>query len=259
MAYTPKSGKTGKQPLRMARRGPSPAVWAAIIAALVLLALLAFLVWSSMQPTRAPLPQAEVSNLPRLPSGPSVTQAEQMQLPNAPPLTQAEQQQLPSGPPVTQAEAPPQASGVITWEWALYKVNPTVLGVPMGEQMPGHQFVAVGVTIYNQSSVSVDVDHNAFRLTVDRRVYTTDVWSSANAVVGGMPFLGPTTLLPNATLDGFTGFMIPEQYQSAMADWQPRVPPTVEVRRIDPATTQPESTGLPQPEPPSAPWDDEEQ
>lgn len=214
----------------------SPAVKAAILLGGLLLVAVP-VVLALTRPGQSPVtenPAAEI-NLPLAPPLPAVNR---QQLPAAPPLTQTQVQPPPQESmieaPATPAETVPQASGTITWKWLLYPVNPTVLGISVGQLMAGYQFAALGVTIANHSTVPVAVDNNAFTVTVDGRTYSSEVWSTGHAVIQGLPFLAPATVEPGGSISGFTGYMIPQQFRRGTANWRPAVPETVQVQRIDP-------------------------
>ena len=135
----------------------------------------------------------------------------------APPLTRTQVQAPPQESlaevQTTAPEPAPVASGTITWKWLLYPVTPTVLGISVGQRMPGYQFVALGVTIVNRSTIPVDVDNNAFTVTIDGRTYSSEVWSTGHAMIQGMAFLAPAKLEPGGEMSGFTGYMIPQQFR----------------------------------------------
>lgn len=218
------------------RPGLSPVLIGAVLVGIVLLAALGWMLYRSFGRTEAPLPESPAQNLPALPPGPPLPETKQELPPPGEPLTKTEAE-LPPGKPVTEAApAPPpepQASGQITWSWALYPVSPQVLGVPLNPS-PGFQFVALGVTIRNQSTVPVSVDHNNFFVTADGRSYAAELISSA-ITFNQLPFLAPTTLQPGATMGGCVGYMIPASYARVSADWRPPgVPSTVKIVRVDP-------------------------
>jgi len=94
---------------------------------------------------------------------------------------------------------------------------------------------------------------------VDNRTYTSEIWSTASAVFGGLPYMVPTTLAPGGRFGGYTVYMIPERFSRVTANWQLTVPPTVKVVRVDPKvpvvdTRQPQAT----PQPQAMPWGDEQ-
>jgi len=94
---------------------------------------------------------------------------------------------------------------------------------------------------------------------VDNRIYTSEIWSTASAVFGGLPYMVPTTLAPGGRFGGYTVYMIPERFSRVTANWQLTVPPTVKVVRVDPKvpvvdTRQPQAT----PQPQAMPWGDEQ-
>lgn len=212
-----------------------PVLIAAVLVGVVLMAVMGWLLWKSFGKTTAPLPENPAQNLPPLPSGPPLPEVKQELPPPGEPLTKTEAELPPSKPVTEAAPAPvePQPSGQITWSWALYSVSPQVLGVPLSPS-PGFQFCALGVTIKNDSTVAVAVDHNHFFVTVDGRSYGAELISSA-ITFNQLPFLAPTTLQPGATMGGCVGYMIPATYAHVSADWRPPgVPSTVKIVRIDP-------------------------
>ena len=209
----------------------------AIIVAVLLLIVIAVALWSTLHP-KAPLPPAPATKLPDLPT-PALPEARQKPLETAP-LPETKVPALPQA-PVTEVqpqpkEEPAQPSGTVTWRWMLYPVSPSILGQQIQGSMAGFQFVALGVTIYNQSTENVAVDNNAFSLNVDGKIYRSDQFSTADAVISGFPFLAPTTLAPGGTVAGQTAFMIPRVFSRVSADWQINVPKTVKVVRVDPGT-----------------------
>lgn len=208
----------------------------AIIAAILLLIVVALVLWTTLHP-KAPLPAAPATNLPNVPT-PALPEASQKPI-EAAPLPETKVPAAPKA-PVTEVqpqpkEEAPQPSGTVTWRWLLYPVSPSILGQQIQGSMSGFQFVALGVTIYNQSTENVAVDNNAFSLNVDGKIYRSDQFSTADAVISGFPFLSPTTLAPGGTVAGQTAFMIPRVFSRVIADWQINVPKTVKVVRVDPA------------------------
>jgi hypothetical protein len=207
----------------------------ALIAAVLLAAAIGLLIVRALTKSNAPLPAGPATVVP-VPQGlPEVRQ------PNLPQAALPETQ-VPSIPqaPVTKIETPaappPEASGTVTWRWMCYPVSPSILGVQIQSQMPGYQFVALGVTVYNQSSENVPVDNNAFWLNVDGRIYHSDQFSTADAVINGLPFLTAMTLAPGGTVGGQTAFMIPATYGRIAANWNLSLPKGVKVVRVDPVT-----------------------
>ncbi|MEN6545192.1 MAG: DUF4352 domain-containing protein [Armatimonadia bacterium] len=208
----------------------------AIVAAVLLLIVIALALWTTLHP-KAPLPAAPATNLPDLPA-PALPEARQKPI-EAAPLPETKVPAAPQA-PVTEVqpqpkEEAPQPSGTVTWRWLLYPVSPSILGQQIQGSMSGFQFVALGVTIYNRSTENVAVDNNAFSLNVDGKIYRSDQFSTADAVISGFPFLSPTTLAPGGTVSGQTAFMIPRVFSRVVADWQINVPKTVKVVRVDPA------------------------
>ncbi len=157
-----------------------------------------------------------------------------------PPLPAVDQQPPAPSPPLPQATPParaPQYTGTITWRWAIYPVDPQVLGILLGDKVAGNQFVALGVDVWNQSNARIEVKSGDFRLVVDGRSYPTDVWSTGSAsIVEGLPVMSPEAveLLPGGSLSGTTSYMIPARYQRLLPEWRVQVPPGVKVVRIDP-------------------------
>lgn len=216
--------------------GPStkPLGVIAVIAALLLAAAMAIIIYTAMHRHNAPLPAGPATNVP-IPS--ALPEVKQKDLPQAA-LPQTNVPAIPEA-PVTKVEPPPvekapEASGTVTWRWMCYPVSPSILGVQIQSQMPGYQFVALGVTIYNQSTENVPVDNNAFSLNVDGRLFRSDQFSTADAVISGLTFLTAQTLAPGGSTAGQTAFMIPNAYGKIMANWSLSLPPGVKVVRVDP-------------------------
>jgi hypothetical protein len=210
----------------------------AIPVVLVVAVLMGFLIYKIAHKPQGALPTtvAETTDLPAPQPLPAVKESTEPAPAALPEVKKPEGTQAPvveAAPP-----KPPENKGTITWRWALYPVNAQILGVPL-EATPGYQFAALGVTIYNQSNASVAVDHNAFRVNVDGRVYAAELISSA-ITFQQMPFLIAATLQPDANMAGCIGYMIPVQYRTVVAEWQVIVPPGIKVVRVDP-------TGTPQP------------
>lgn len=211
----------------------------AIAAAVVLALLMGFLIYSAMQRRNAPLPAGPATNVPVPQALPEVNQ------PNLPQAALPETQ-VPAAPqvPVTQVTPPPvekepDPSGTITWWWQLYQVTPSFISMYLGNPLPGHVFVALGVTVQNQSTVDVEVsnDRDEFSLNVDNRLYRADVLRTADAIFfNNVPYLVKTTLRPGGRANGFTVYPIPVRYSQVTVEWHPNVPRTVQVVRVDPKT-----------------------
>lgn len=209
----------------------------AIITVILLVAALLFMLILNAQKPQSPLPAAPLGKLPPLPDAPSVAKVEAEPVPQSP-LPEVEAEPVPQE-PVTKTEAPPQPqgpSGTITWYWQLYEINPQILGVSMGDKMPGYLYVALGISVVNQSTANVTVsnEQNQFKLNVDNRLYSSDLWKTAEAVISGLKFLVPTELAPGGSIGGYTVFMMPEQYRQVMPIWNLSVPEGVRVVRVDP-------------------------
>lgn len=185
----------------------------AIVTVVVLAAALLLLLILNNKST-SPLPAAPTGSLPPLPNAPSVAKVDADAVPMSP-LPETQAQPVPQE-PMTKVEAPPpQAgpSGTITWYWQLYEINPSIIGVSMGDKMPGYLYVALGISVVNQSTVNVMVtnEQNQFKLNADNRLYASDLWKTAEAVISGLKFLVPTELAPGGRLGGYTVFMVPER------------------------------------------------
>lgn len=256
-------GKKYLAPAPPPDKKPNPTMpllgWIAIAAAVLLVIALALMIYANFLRPQPALPAAPQLQLPDLPPAPALPQKKAEAEPG--PALPQKQVEAPAAEPLPQAPpAPekPQPSGTVTWAWQLYPVSPSILGVQIQSQMPGYQFVALGVTIWNQSTEEVPVDNNAFTLNVDNRIYRSDQFSTADAVISGLPFLAATTLAPGGTIAGQTAYMIPRSYRGVVANWQLNMPPTVTVRRIDPKVPMPNPKPAPQPAAPRPmPWDDE--
>lgn len=235
--------------------------WIALAAIALLIAIIAVLVYLNYMRPQRELPAAPQVQLPDLPKGPALPEKKVEDVP-APSLPQAQVVPQPQ-PPVTQAPPAPakqEPSGTVTWSWQLYPVTPSILGVQIQNQMPGYVFVAMGLQIWNESTENVPVDNNAFTLNVDNRIYRSDQFSTADAVINGLPFLASTTLAPGGRVQGQTAYMIPRVYTRVGADWQLNLPPTIKVRRVDPksAVVPSQNYTPPAPQPKGEmPWDDE--
>jgi hypothetical protein len=248
---------SGKAPYPPPENRSRQTVLLAIIAGVLLLAIVVLALIMGGR-SNAPLPANPVDTA-SLPLAPPLPDVRQQNLPATTPPLPETRVQAPPQEPVTEVRTPepePEPSGTITWKWLLYPVNPTVLGISVGRLMPGYQFVALGVTIVNRSTVPVDVDNNAFTITVDGRTYVSEVWSTGHAVIQGMPFLAAATLEPGGSMSGFTGYMIPLQIRRAVANWRPLVPPTVKVERVDPPSPM-SGPPAPAPSPSASPFADE--
>ncbi|MCE5237964.1 hypothetical protein LLH23_05680 [bacterium] len=247
----------GKKP----RAGLPLYAWIALIVIGLLIVAIAVLVYFNYVRPQPELPAAPQVQLPDLPKGPALPEKKVEDAPSAAlPQTQVTPQ-----PQAPLAQAPPQPqkpqpSGTVTWAWQLYPVTPSILGVQIQNQMPGYQFVAMGIQIWNDCTENVPVDNNAFTLNVDNRIYRSDQFSTADAVINGLPFLTATTLAPGGRVQGQTAYMIPRVYSRISADWQLQMPATVKVRRVDPksAVVPAGQYTPPTPQPKGeAPWDDE--
>lgn len=228
----------------------------ALLAALLMAVAMGLLAWKALHPTRAPLPSGPSTSIPTLPSAPALPEVRQQNLPQAP----LPQTNVPAAPqsPVTEVTPPPlpqkaQPSGKVIWRWQLYQTNPQIMGVGIQEQTPGALFLALGVTIYNQSTESITVgnEHNEFSLNVDNRIYTSEVFSTAANVISGFSPMVPTTLAPGGTFNGQTTFVVTGRFQHVMPNWQMNLPPGVKLERVDPAQPviwlRPASTPAPAP------------
>jgi hypothetical protein len=225
----------------------------AILAGVLLLLIIGLVVYQNFFRPQKALPEAPQVVLPPLPAAPGLPEKKVTDTP-APGLPETKVVP-PAAPALPQAPPPPQKqepSGTVTWAWQLYQIPLTfVVTVPT----PGYQTVALGVTIWNQSTENVLVsnEQNQFTVNVDNKIYASEIWSTASAVFGGLPYMVPTTLAPGGTVGGYTVFMIPQRFNAAMANWQVNVPPTVKVVRIDPkvpviASQQPQAQpAMPQP------------
>lgn len=234
--------------------------WIALAAVALLIIAIAVLVYVNYVRPQRELPAAPQLQLPDLPKGPALPEKKVEDLP-APSLPETTVKPKPQAP---LAEAPPppekkEPSGTLTWSWQLYRINPTMV-VNMGNSMPGYQFVALGISVWNDSTENVPVsnDHNEFAVNVDNRIYVSEIWSTASAVFGGLPYMVPTTLAPGGRFGGYTVYMIPERFSRVTANWQLNLPPTVKVVCIPPKvpviqSQQPQPT----PQPSQMPWDDE--
>ena len=208
----------------------------AVIAGVLLFLALGLIVYQNFFRPQKALPEAPQVQLPPLPSAPGLPEKKVTDTP-APGLPETKVE-APAAPALPQAPPPPEKkepSGTVTWAWQLYQIPLTfVVTVPT----PGYQTVALGVTVWNQSTENVPVgnEHNEFSVNVDNKIYTSEIWSTASAVFGGLPYMVPTTLAPGGTFGGYTVYMVPQRFSRAMANWQVSVPPTVKVVRIDPKT-----------------------
>lgn len=211
-------------------------VWLAIAASVLLVFGLAALVYLNFFRPQPALPTATEVQLPPLPAGPPLPQ-KRVEAPAAPSLPEAPAK-APVQPALPQAPPPPEKkepAGTVTWAWQLYEINPTLV-VGLGDKMPGYMFVALGVTVWNNSTEKVPFgnEHNEFTLIVDNKIYTAEIWSTASAVISGLPYMVPTTLGPNSSVGGYTVFLIPKQFGQIMAQWRINLPPTVKIVRLDP-------------------------
>lgn len=207
----------------------------AIIAGILLVLALGLLAYQNFFRPQKALPEAPQMQLPDLPAGPALPEKKVTDTP-APGLPETKVVP-PAAPALPQAPPPPpeapKPSGTVTWSWQLYQIPLSfVVTVPT----PGYQTVALGVTVWNQSTENVLVsnEQNQFSVNVDNKIYTSEIWSTASAVFGGLPYMVPTTLAPGGTVGGYTVFMIPQRLNNVMAAWQVNVPPTVKVVRMDP-------------------------
>lgn len=256
-----------KQPAARPRR-LLPLLVVAVILAVAVLVLGGLVVMRALRGPQAPLPSAASAQLPPLPNGPALPRVAQQAPPSGPPLPNAEQPPRPAQSPLTAANPPvpapssplpavnppppapsqplpqtapptqaPEYSGTITWRWAIYPVDPQVLGILLGDKVAGNQFVALGVDVWNQSNATIEVKSGDFRLVVDGRSYPTDVWVTGSAsIVQGLPVMSPEAveLLPGGSISGTTSYMIPARYQRLLPEWRLKVPQGVRVVRIDP-------------------------
>jgi len=234
--------------------------WIALITVALLIIAIAVLVYLNYVRPQPELPAAPQLQLPDLPKGPALPEkkVEDLPVPSLPQTAVVPQPQA----PVTQAPPPPEKkepSGTVTWSWQLYPVTPSILGVQIQGQMPGYVFVALGIQIWNDCTENVPVDNNGFTLNVDNRIYRSDQFSTADAVINGLPFLASTTLAPGGRIQGQTAYMIPRTYSRVGADWQLNMPATVKVVRVDPKSTVVPSGQYTPPAQPKRemPWDDE--
>lgn len=233
MAKLPPAAKLPARP-----QGPmrSLGVIAIVIAVLLTLAI-SLLIYKALSRPGNPLPAASTEGVP-VPSG--LPQAPHPNLPQAalpeatPPPPQTPVAETAPGPTPT---PPPQPSGTITWWWQLYQVQPSFISQYLGNPLPGYNFVALGITVRNQSNIDVEVsnDNDEFTLNVDNRSYRADVLRAADAIFfNKLPYLVKSTVRPEGRADGFTVYPIPARYGRVTVDWRPRVPATVRVVRVDP-------------------------
>ena len=217
-----------------------------IIAALTLLvfaAVFGFLIYKATQKTEAPLPAGPPAQAAQIPAAPGLPEVKQENVPAAPGLPETRPVPQPQA-PVTETKPPPppppppEPTGTITWWWLLRPLNPSVLGEDMGDKLPGQQFVALGVTIVNNSTAPVGIDPNDFSLWVDGAVYPTHTFATAQGVMSGVPLLNWQTLGPGARTAGGTSFVIPDRFRRVVAFWQPKQapPPSVKIVRVDPSS-----------------------
>lgn len=194
---------------------------------------------ATQQPQQPQQPLTAV-NPPSPAAGPPLPAVAQPPPAAGPPLSAVSQpppapsQALPQAAPRPSA---PEHSGTVTWRWAIYPVDPQVLGILLGDKVAGNQFVALGVDVWNQSNAPIEVKSGDFRLVVDGRSYPTDVWATGSAsIVQGLPVMSPEAveLLSGGSLSGTTSYMIPAQYQRLLPEWRLKVPKGVKVVRIDP-------------------------
>lgn len=222
--------------------------WIALAVIGVLVVVIAVLLYLNYERSQRELPAVPEMHLPDLPKGPELPQKQVDDI-QAPSLPQVSVKAPPST-PVSQANPQPEKkepSGTVTWQWQLYQIPLTfVVTVPT----PGYQTVALGISVWNDSTENVPVgnDHNEFTVNADNRIYQSEIWSTASAVFGGLPYMVPTTLAPGGRFGGYTVYMIPEKFNRVMAYWQLNLPASVRVVRVDPKVAVIPSA-QPQPQP----------
>lgn len=208
----------------------------AIIAAVLLAVAVGVMLYKGMKRPNAPLPAGPATNVPMPGALPEV---KQQNLPQA----ALPETKVPAAPevPVTKIEPPApkeaEPTGTISWKWQLYELNPTAIDVGMQGVLPGQIFVSLGVTVYNQSTANVEVtnEKDEFTINADNVIYKASLWSTgASALIRGIPVLTPATLAPNGNVAGQMTYLIPGQFKQISINWQPKVPKTVQVVRIDP-------------------------
>jgi hypothetical protein len=211
----------------------------AIIAALLLALAIGIMIYKAMARPGAPLPAGAATGVP-IPS--ALPDVKQKDLPQAA-LPEAKVPEVPQA-PVPKVEAPPvekapEPSGTVTWRWQLYPITPTAFGQAIQPILPGFTTVALGLTVYNNSTVNIEVgnERDEFTVNADNRIYKADVWQSAASIFfNGLPYLQQTTLAPGGRADGFTVFAVPANARKITVDWRHSVPSTVKVVRVDPQT-----------------------
>ena len=243
MAKAPFTGKPVGAPLPAGGQPGDhkrPLVIIAVLTILVFAGVIVFLLYRMTEKTEAPLPAGPAPGSVQLPAAPGLPEVRQQNIPSAGGLPETNVPPKPQA-PVTETQPPPpppEPTGTITWWWLLRPLNPSVLGEDMGDKLPHQQFVALGVTIVNNSTGSVGVDPNDFSLWVDGSVYPTQTFATAQGVMSGVPLLNWQTLGPGARTAGGTSFVIPDRFSRVVANWQPKQapPPAVKIVRMDPPT-----------------------